>query len=235
MAKICGLLFDKDGTLFDFTAVWGIWCERVLGELSADDPQLAAELAQTAGYDLQRREFIVGSSIVNAAADDTNQLWAQLLPSWSIPQIEEVGLRHLTALELAPVTDLALLFQQFKSMRLKLGLATNDFEIAANTQLQQSGIENYFDFICGFDSGFGSKPEAGMITEFCRVSGCAPESVAMVGDSTHDLMAGRAAGVGLRVGVLTGPAKIHDLERHADVVLADISHLPAYLLQQGLL
>lgn len=235
MTKINGLLFDKDGTLFDFTAVWGVWCERVLGELSPDNPQLAAQLAEVAGYDPERRQFVVGSSIVNAAADDTNQLWAELLPSWTIAQIEEVGLRHLDSLELAPVTDLSQLFQQFKSMGLKLGIATNDFEIAAKTQLQQAGIEDCFDFVCGFDSGFGSKPQAGMISEFCRVSGCAPQAVAMVGDSTHDLLAGAAAGVGLRVGVLTGPAQINDLEGHADIILPDISDLPEYLLQQGLL
>ncbi len=235
MAKIKGLLLDKDGTLFDFTAVWGVWCERVLGELSPDNAALTMQLAEVAGYDLQHRKFIVGSSIVNAAADETNQLWAKLLPSWSVEQIEEVGLRHLAELELAPVTDLAPLFQQIKSMGLQLGLATNDFEIAAKSQLKQSGIESYFDFICGFDSGFGSKPAPGMINEFCRVSGCAPGSVAMVGDSTHDLIAGSSAGVGLRVGVLTGPATVDDLEDYADIVLADISLLPAYLVQQGLL
>ena len=57
----------------------------------------------------------------------------------------------------------------------------------------------------------------------------------MVGDSTHDLIAGSAAGVGLRVGVLTGPATVDDLEDYADIVLSDISLLPAYLVQQGLL
>ncbi|EPX85444.1 HAD-superfamily hydrolase, subfamily IA, variant 1 family protein [Salipiger mucosus DSM 16094] len=50
----------------------------------------------------------------------------------------------------------------------------------------------------------------------------------MVGDSTHDLIAGRAAGMQC-VGVLTGPAAAEDLASQADVVLPDIGHLPGWL------
>jgi phosphoglycolate phosphatase len=50
----------------------------------------------------------------------------------------------------------------------------------------------------------------------------------MVGDSTHDLIAGRAAGMGT-VAVLTGMASTSDLAPFADLVLPDIGHLPAWL------
>ena len=50
----------------------------------------------------------------------------------------------------------------------------------------------------------------------------------MIGDSTHDLDSGRAAGMAT-VGVLTGLATRADLAPHADVVLADIGALPAWL------
>jgi phosphoglycolate phosphatase len=56
----------------------------------------------------------------------------------------------------------------------------------------------------------------------------APDRIAMIGDSTHDLVAGRAAGM-ITVGVLTGPATREDLAPHATVVLPDIGHLPAWL------
>ena len=68
-----------------------------------------------------------------------------------------------------------------------------------------------------------------MILGFCEHAGLEPAAVAMVGDSAHDLDAGRAAGAGLLVGVLTGPATRADLQPMADVVLDDISHLPDYL------
>lgn len=235
MEKIAGIVFDKDGTLFDFTRVWGAWCENVLGEVCADDKALAIRLAKVAGYDFQQRRFMAGSSIVNAAAEETNQLWADQLPDWSVAQLEVLGLRHLETLELAPVADLAVLFSDLKSRGLKLGLATNDYEAAAHTQLQQAGVEQCFDFVCGFDSGFGAKPGSGMIDAFCQAAGLPPAAVAMVGDSTHDLRAGQAAGVALRVGVLTGPALSADLQADADVILPDISFLADYLAKQGLL
>jgi phosphoglycolate phosphatase len=50
----------------------------------------------------------------------------------------------------------------------------------------------------------------------------------MVGDSRHDLAAGRAAGMHT-VAVLTGPARDEDLRPFADVVLPDIGHLPEWL------
>lgn len=235
MGKIAGIVFDKDGTLFDFNAVWGRWCENVLKEVCAGDKTLVSQLALAAGYDVVNQNFIAGSSIVNAAADETNQLWAELLPGWSVSQLEEVGLRHLEGLPLVPVSDLNSVFSNLRNKGLALGLATNDFEVAAHTQLRLAGADQHFEFVCGYDSGYGSKPGAGMITAFCELTNLPPRVVAMVGDSTHDLLAGRAAGVGLRIGVLTGPATQADLSAHADVVLPDISFIDEYLVKQGLL
>ncbi|MBC7181003.1 MAG: HAD hydrolase-like protein, partial [Roseovarius sp.] len=63
---------------------------------------------------------------------------------------------------------------------------------------------------------------------FARAMAREPARVVMVGDSTHDLMAGRAAGMQC-VGVLTGTASRADLESLADIVLPDIGHIPAWL------
>lgn len=235
MTKIQGLLFDKDGTLFNFADTWGVWIERVLAEICADNRDLVQRLARAAGYDVEQRRFIAGSLVVNAAADDTNKVWDKLLPDRTLAQIEEAGLRHLKNLPLSPVADLEALFKEVAAFNLQIGLATNDFEVAAHTHLEQLAIAHHFAFICGCDSGFGSKPEPGMISAFCQHTGLAAAAVAMVGDSTHDLLAGRAAGVGLLVGVLTGPAQQADLEMHADIVLPDISMLPAYLQNRSLL
>ena len=50
----------------------------------------------------------------------------------------------------------------------------------------------------------------------------------MVGDSRHDLIAGRAAGMAT-LGVLTGVAGAEDLAPLADLVRPDIGHLPQIL------
>ena len=58
-----------------------------------------------------------------------------------------------------------------------------------------------------------------MLTAFCDATGIPPAACAMIGDSTHDLDSGRAAGM-VTVAVLTGVATRADLTPHADVVLA---------------
>ena len=50
----------------------------------------------------------------------------------------------------------------------------------------------------------------------------------MVGDSTHDLMAGRAAGM-QTLAVLTGAAGAGELAPFADHVLAHIGDIPGWL------
>jgi phosphoglycolate phosphatase len=85
-----------------------------------------------------------------------------------------------------------------------------------------------FAFVAGFDSGHGAKPEPGMLAAFCAATCIPAAECAMIGDSTHDLDSGRAAGM-VTVAVLTGIADHADLAPHADVVLESIGALPAWL------
>ncbi|MEO0682769.1 MAG: HAD-IA family hydrolase, partial [Pseudomonadota bacterium] len=111
----------------------------------------------------------------------------------------------------------------------RLGIATHDGEAAARARMLSLGALDRFDFVAGYDSGHGLKPGPGMVQAFCAAQGLAPQEVAMIGDSLHDLHAGRAAGCALTVGVLTGPAPREVLAPHADLVLASIADLPAAL------
>jgi phosphoglycolate phosphatase len=62
--------------------------------------------------------------------------------------------------------------------------------------------------------------------------GLVPADVVMVGDSLHDLMAARAAGMHA-VGVLTGLAEAAILAPFADAVLPDIGALPEWLAERN--
>ena len=105
---------------------------------------------------------------------------------------------------------------------------TNDSEEVARAHLGQAGVLRMFDFVAGADSGFGAKPAPGPLLAFADQLNLEPGRVVMVGDSPHDLHAGRAAGMAT-VGVLTGIAGADDLAGLADVILPDIGHLPDWL------
>ncbi len=53
---IRGIVFDKDGTLFDFRASWGRWASGFIAQLARDQTH-AATLAQAIGYLPQSNSF----------------------------------------------------------------------------------------------------------------------------------------------------------------------------------
>ena len=116
---------------------------------------------------------------------------------------------------------------ELKERGFRLGLATNDSAGGLEASLARHDILPLFDFTAGCDSGYGAKPDPRMALAFCRAAGLAPREVAMVGDAVHDLAMGRAAGVGLTVGVLSGTSARGDLDRYADLILDSIGQMPA--------
>jgi len=226
-ANIQGILFDKDGTLFGFSDTWADWSVSFLTSLAPDDHKLRLAMAELVGFDWDAKDFIPGSISVNASVDEQCVLLASVHPELDAKAIEKIAFTALQDTTAIPVCDLDPLFTDFKKRGMALGIATNDFEQSAINQMQGENIHHHFDFICGFDSGYTPKPEADMILGFCEQMKLKPSQVAMIGDSSHDLEAGRNAGVGLNVGVLTGPAKHKDIVHLADVVLPDISMLPS--------
>lgn len=224
---IDGMIFDKDGTLFDFRKSWGGWVLRLLEEVTPD-PALRAALARTLGFDAARMDFAPDSLVIAHTAPEIAETMLPFLPDWQAGSLVD---RMNALAEAAPTVEavpLRPLFEALRARGLKLGLATNDTEAPARAHLAGAGVLDLFDFVAGYDSGHGGKPAPGQLLAFARQTGLAPGRVAMVGDSRHDLEAGRAAGM-ICVAVLTGVAKAGELVPHADIVLDDIGHLPGWL------
>jgi phosphoglycolate phosphatase len=224
---IDGLLFDKDGTLFDFRVSWGRWAKDFLTRIATDAAH-ARRLGRAIGFDLDSGSFAPDSPVIAATAAD---IAAALQPELPGVTVEELTDRIDASAGQAPMSEavpLRPLLSALRGQGLRLGVATNDSEAPARRHLANHGITDCFDFISGYDSGHGAKPGPGMCLAFARQLGLEPARVAMVGDSRHDLEAGRAAGMRV-VAVLTGIARREELEPHADVVLDDIGALPDWL------
>jgi phosphoglycolate phosphatase len=229
---ITGILFDKDGTLFDFQATWGAWTRALLEELSDGDAARATALGAAVGYEVEGGRFHPESPIVTHTLDEIALALLPLLPGKSLAALSAQMAAMSATVALAPAVPLAPFLGSLRGRGLRLGVATNDAESAARAQLTSAGIEPLFDFVAGFDSGHGGKPAPGMLLAFARSFELDPAQVLMVGDSRHDLIAGRAAGMRV-VGVLTGLASTADLSPLAEAVLPDIGHLPAWIDAQG--
>jgi phosphoglycolate phosphatase len=228
---ISGVIFDKDGTLFDFRSSWGRWCGALLGALSGDTAHLV-QLAHAIGFDPNTNIFTPDSPVIAGTPAEIAERLAPHLPHLSLTALE-MRINTLAAkAEMTPAVSLRPLLEALRNRGLSLGLATNDTETPARAHMAQHGITDLFDMIMGCDSGYGAKPAPGMLLAFAAHRGLRPAACVMVGDSRHDLMAGRAAGM-RTVAVLTGVAAAEDLADLADVVLADINGLPAWLDAQA--
>ncbi|RBI86556.1 HAD family hydrolase [Rhodosalinus halophilus] len=222
------VLFDKDGTLFGFHATWSAFAAEVIEELAAGDAALAQSVARALGFDLAERRFHRDSPVIAGTNREVAELVATVLPGAEAVALEPWLAARAAEAPLAPAVPLAPLMERLREMGLRLGVMTNDSELAARAHLLAAEIEAAFDWMAGADSGHGAKPDPAPLLAFARAVALEPAQVVMVGDSLHDLHAGRAAGMQV-VGVLTGPAEANDLAPHADAVLPDIGHLPAWL------
>lgn len=230
--NIQGVLFDKDGTLFDFQSSWGAWFHDLIDEMvdtfgGATDP-----IAEAMGFDRKRRRFRAESTVIAETLDETIARLDVLVPGAGRDALRALARGAAERAVMQPAVPLLPLLTGLRARGLALGVATNETEGIARAQLSDAGIAAAFDYIAGCDSGHGAKPDPGMCRAFATDLALDPGSVLMVGDSLHDLRAGAAAGM-RPIAVLSGVADADELAPHAEVVLRDIGALPEWIAQNG--
>ena len=230
--NIRGVIFDKDGTLFDFQSTWGIWTAQVLARIAGSDEALLQQLAEALGYDTQTRRVQPGSVIVAATPMEIAAVVKDCIPALSQTQICDWLNEEAKTAPQVLVTDLHRLTAELRRINLGLCVMTNDAEAPARAHLASVQASGLFDFVIGSDSGFGAKPQAAPLLALADKMEIPAAACVMVGDSTHDLRAGRAAGM-RAVAVLTGLAEADELASLADAVLPDVSNLPAWISVQN--
>ncbi len=229
---IRGLLFDKDGTLFDFHETWGRWCRGFIADVTGGDHARAARLARVLGYDLAAGRFERDSPMIAGTMEVVVEGVKSVLPEFSETALRGMIRESTAAAPQAEAVPLIPLFERLTDAGLVLGIATNDGEVPARAHLTRAGILGSFAFVAGYDSGHGAKPGPGMGLAFCRATGLDPAACLMIGDSGHDLVSGRAAGM-RAVAVLTGLATRDELTPLADTVLDSVGDLPGWLELEG--
>jgi pyrophosphatase PpaX len=107
------------------------------------------------------------------------------------------------------------------------GVVTSKGEWLAMKGLALVGLASLMDTVVGADSSTRHKPDPEPVRIALDRLACPPENAMYVGDSVHDLMAGRAAGV-RTAAALWGAFKRQDMESAGpDFWLGSISELPA--------
>jgi phosphoglycolate phosphatase len=227
------ILFDKDGTLFDFYRTWGTVTEEAALIAARGDAEQAAELMRRSGKDPVTGRYLPGSVIASGSNREIAAMWAEILGRTDVDALCDTVQAHFLQRQtevMHPVVDFDSFFKRLKKDGYRLGIATMDSEIAAHQAMDKFGVRQALDFICGFDTGHGTKPGGGMVEAFARMIQLPTSAIAVVGDSPHDMHMARAGKAGRAIGVLTGVSSSEALtEAGAHVVLKSIADLEAAL------
>lgn len=106
-----------------------------------------------------------------------------------------------------------------------LALVTSKGEELARRALAHVGLTEMIPVVVGLDSCTRHKPDPEPVLHALALLGVSPADAVFVGDSTHDMEAGRSAGV-RTIGVTWGACTREQLETSgADIVVDDVAGL----------
>ncbi len=178
------IAFDLDGTLVDTpTAI----VETFTASFAAlgHTPREAAAIRATIGLPLERAfSDLLGIPIADTGVSDGVLKYQTLFRELIVPKAKE--------LIFPGVVD------GLKSLReagFLLAVATSKFYASADILLRAAGLRDCFDMVVGADQVDKPKPHPEMGEMIMRELGVPAERSVMVGDTTHDLLMAKSAGM----------------------------------------
>ena len=211
---IAAVMMDLDGTLLD-----------TVPDLAAAAARMLAALGLPARTQDEIRSFI-GKGIPNlvqrcleasAGGARAEALQADALALYYAAYAEESGRRS----DVYPGVLEGL--ERMRAMHLRLACVTNKAARFTVPLLEQMGLASYFELVVSGDTLARKKPDPMQLAHICAEFALAPAEVLMIGDSTNDAVAARAAGcpvLCVSYGYNEG-GDVHDLD--CDAIVGSLS------------
>ena len=226
--RIKAILFDKDGTIFDFQKSWGNWFFELSKKLTKGNTDELIKIFEKFSFNRTNKTFNNDSVFASSTFEENIDRLKSVVISMKKEEIKRVAIESTQTMIQIPVTNLITIFSLLKSENYLLGIVTNDLENSTILQIEKEKIYNYFDYIVGSDSGYGAKPNCGQLVNFAKKFEIKPSETVMVGDTIQDMIAGKKANMHT-IGVLSGISNEKELKPYADEVVRDISKIPEIL------
>ena len=238
--NIKGVIFDKDGTLYNYSQVWGPvvkdYVDTILKTFSVRNEKKARqEIFEIIGVDNRGNHYPDGLlfnhdkiariffRILNFCIRNTInpfKLWTILKPMLNGQSTKLIF--KLRSMDFTYLTDL---FRELSEKSIIIGLVTNDITSNTKAFLDISKTDQYVRFLRTKESNCKRKPHTESIKQFEALYGLKSEEICIVGDSIVDMEYARRGRVGYTVAVLTGYGLREKLEEYADVVYDRIEDL----------
>jgi phosphoglycolate phosphatase len=226
------VVFDKDGTLIDFHAMWGGWALELGRRLDgATRRPVAGDVFAAIGFDPVSGRVRAGAPLAVATMAGIREIVAAVIrrrcPSVAAARlaVERAWFEPDPVATAVPTTDLSGLVAALRESGRKIAVATTDDRGPTETTLRALGIRDAISALACGDDGVGVKPDPGMVLAICATVAIAPGRTAVVGDTPADLSMGRSADAGRVIGVLTGVGTAEELAPLADAVLESVGDL----------
>lgn len=226
------IIFDKDGTLIDFHAMWSRWATALAGRLEGETGlNLAERLFQIMDFDPHSGHITPEGNLAITPLAGLRALAVAVLHEFGLaPGEAERALMKAwhtpdpSALA-QPLTDLTRLFTTLRRTGFQIAIATSDDRRPTEAMLDVLKLTPLVDGLVCADDGLPIKPGPDMVLALCHRLNVLPQQTIVVGDNIPDLQMGRNAGVALTIGVLSGVGSVTALAPWADLVLNSIAEL----------
>lgn len=231
---IKGILFDKDGTLIDFS-LWrdaGInTIQTILDEYNLNNINLNKELQRAIGIKENGVEPF-GALAYSSHEDLACELHFILnkhinidLDKFKTKVVELLRKEVLKDnVEFKEIVDIRKLYEHLNLNNIKMGMATADSKQSAMHMINKLNLNDCFDFVGSYDGIMKRKPHNDMCMRFCNMYNLDPSEVAIVGDSYSDMLFAINSGA-IGVGVLSGVSSKINLKDVANVIVPSADYL----------
>jgi phosphoglycolate phosphatase len=219
-------IVDLDGTMVDTLGDFEVALNRALDDLDLP-PVTRALVERTVG---KGSEHLIRSVLAHQLALPEVKNQVLVCASRGMEDVYEAAWLRYQHHYLAINGQFAAVYpgvveglQRMRDAGLQLVCLTNKPLSFARPLLQAKGLDHFFTHVFGGDSFERKKPDPLPLLKTCEVLGVKPEQTLMVGDSTNDAQAARAAGcpvVLVRYGYNHGePVDGVDADGHVDSLI----------------
>lgn len=215
---IKAVLFDKDGTLLEFS---DLWIDSVIGFLKEKDltEEDIRSLYKKVGIN-ENNKVEENSILSSETARDLAEIFSEFIKEDEEKIYKELDNYLLDFLknsksEIKETCDLKKLFEYLKSKNIIIGIFTSDNYRQAKFSMEYLKVDSFIDFYAAADL-YKKKPDTEGLEIFKEKYNLRDKEIMIVGDSKVDMIFGKNT---IKVGVLCGTGSKEMLEEYTENIV----------------